>query len=221
MTTLTSIFNAYGSEYIARYPNLPLAHLKTMQAIRACRTGAYGYSLYTCQSCGQQHRLSHACGDRHWPQCQHPKARQWLHKQLHKQLPWPYFLITFTIPETLRPFCRSHPRLAYQAMFKASSEALKRLARDARFIGTDLPGFTGILHTWVRQLHYHPHIHYIVPGGRLSKNRAAWLPSRANFYVPVKALSPVSRAIFKAEMHTAGLVEQIAPPGLAHLLERA
>ena len=211
MTTITSIFNAHGAEYLARYPNLPLAHLKTMQAIRACRTGAYGYSLYTCQSCGQQHRLSHACGNRHCPQCQHQKARQWLHQQLHKQLPGPYFLITFTLPEPLRPFCRSHPRLAYQAMFKASSEALKRLARDARFIGTDLPGFTGILHTWGRQLQYHPHIHYIVPGGGLSKDRAAWLPSRANFYVPVKALSPIYRAIFKEEMHTAGLVEQIAP----------
>jgi hypothetical protein len=25
-----------------------------------------------------------------------------------------------------------------------------------------LPGFFGILHTWGRQMHYHPHIHYIV-----------------------------------------------------------
>jgi hypothetical protein len=97
-------------------------------------------------------------------------------------------------------------------MFKASSEALKRLARDARFLGTALPGFTGILHTWGRQLQYHPHIHYLVPGGGLAKDRAAWVPSRANFYVPVKALSPVYRAICKEEMHTAGLVEQIAPP---------
>jgi len=161
MPPITAIFNAYGAEYLARYPNLPLAHLKTMQAIRACRTGAYGYSLYTCQRWGQQYRLAHACGDRHCPQCQPQKAQQWLHKQLHKQLPGPYCLLTFTIPAPLRPFCRSHPRLAYQAMFKASSEALKRLARDERFIGTDLPGFTGILHTWGRQLQYHPHIHYI------------------------------------------------------------
>jgi len=42
MTTITSIFTAYGAEYLARYPNLPPAHLKTMQAICACRTGAYG-----------------------------------------------------------------------------------------------------------------------------------------------------------------------------------
>jgi hypothetical protein len=96
-------------------------------------------------------------------------------------------------------------------MFTASSQALKRLAKDERFIGTALPGFPGVLHTWGRQLQYHPHIHDIVPGGGLSKARPTWCPSRANFFVPVKALSPIYRALFKAEMHQAGLLERIDP----------
>jgi hypothetical protein len=37
------------------------------------------------------------------------------------------------------------------------------------------------------------------------------VPSRANGYVPVTALSPIYRAICKAAMRTAGLVEQSAP----------
>jgi hypothetical protein len=119
--------------------------------------------------------------------------------------------MTFTVPETLRPFIRSHQRPAYQAMFHASATALKRLAQDERFIGTDLPGFTGVLHTWGRQLQYHPHLHYIVPGGGLSADHAAWMPSRANFFVPVKALSPIYRALFKDTMRQAGLLEQIDP----------
>ena len=96
-------------------------------------------------------------------------------------------------------------------MFHASALALKRLATDERFIGTDLPGFTGVLPTWGRQLQYHPHIHYIVPGGGRAADRSAWLPSRANFFVPVKALSPIYRALFKEDMRQAGLLEQIAP----------
>jgi Putative transposase len=96
-------------------------------------------------------------------------------------------------------------------MFKASSQALKRLAQEERFIGTNLPGFTGILHTWGRQLQYHPHIHYIVPGGGLSADRTTWRPSGANFYVPVKALSPIYRALFKEAMDQAGLLVQIDP----------
>jgi hypothetical protein len=96
-------------------------------------------------------------------------------------------------------------------MFHASATALKRLAADARFVGTDLPGFTGVLHTWGRQLQYHPHIHSIVPGGGLSADRTTWCPSRANFFVPVKALSPIYRALFKDEMRHAGLLEHIDP----------
>jgi hypothetical protein len=211
MSTITDIFTAYASEYIARYPHLPASHHKAIDALCRCRTGAYGYSLYACQRWQQQPSIAHACGNRHCPQCQHHKAVQWLHHQLDKQLPGPYFLITFTVPEALRPFCRSHPRLAYQTLFTASSQALKRLAQAPRFVGTTLPGFTGILHTWGRQLQYHPHIHYIVPGGGLSQERDAWLPSRTNFYVPVRALSPIYRALFKQEIHTAGQLDQIDP----------
>jgi len=211
MTTIRDIFTAFANEYLERYPNLPLSHHKALSAIVHCRTGHYGHSLYQCQSCGGQHRVNHSCGNRHCPQCQQHKTQQWLYHHLDKQLPGPHFLITFTVPETLRPFIRSHQQIAYPALFKASATALKRLAKDKRFIGTALPGFTGILHTWGRQLQYHPHIHYIVPGGGLSKDRTEWLPSRATFFVPVKALSPIYRARFKADMRQAGLLERIAP----------
>jgi hypothetical protein len=211
MTTLRAIFTAFAPEYLERYPNLPTSHRQVLSAIQHCQSGHYGHSLYQCQTCGGHHRVNHSCGNRHCPQCQQHKTQQWLAHHLGTQLPGPYFLLTFTVPEPLRPFIRSHQRLAYQAMFQASATALKRLATDERFIGTDLPGFTGILHTWGRQLQYHPHIHYIVPGGGLSEDRTTWRPSRANFFVPVKALSPIYRALFKDDMRQAGLLESIAP----------
>ena len=211
MTTLRDIFNAFAPEYLARYPHLPLSHRKVIHAICNCQSGHYGHSLYQCQSCGEKHRVNHSCGNRHCPQCQQHKTQQWLSHHLDKQLPGPHFLITFPVPEPLRPFVRSPQRLAYQALFHASSLALKRLAQDERFIGTDLPGFTGVLPTWGRQLQYHPHIHSIVPGGGRSKDRTTWRPSRATFFVPVKALSPIYRAIFKENMRQVGLLEHIDP----------
>ncbi len=211
MTTIREIFNAFAPEYLARSPNLPLAHHKVISAIQQCQSGHDGQSLSQCPSGGNQHRVQHSCGHRHCPQCQQHTTQQWLQHHLDTQLPGPHFLLTFTVPETLRPFIRSHQRLAYQAMFQASATALKRLAKDERFIGTDLPGFTGVLHTWGRQLQYHPHIHSIVPGGGLSEDRTTWRPSRANFFVPVKALSPLSRALFKDDMRHAGLLEHIDP----------
>jgi len=211
MTTISDIFNAFAPESLERSPNLPTSHHKTISAIQHCRSGHDGHSLSQCHSCGTHHRVNHSCGNRHCPQCQQHTTQLWLHHQLEKQLPGPHFLVTFTVPETLRPCIRSYQRIAYQAMFKASSQALKRLAKDERFIGTHLPGFTGILHTWGRQLQYHPHIHDIVPGGGLSKDRTEWLPSRANFFVPVKALAPISRAIFTQEMPQADLLTHIDP----------
>ena len=120
-----------------------------------------------------------------------PLAHRWLQHHLDTQLPGPHFLRTCTVPETRRPCIRSPQRLAYHALFPASSLALQRLAKDERCIGTDLPGWLGVLHTWGRQLPYHPHIHSVVPGGGLAADRTTWLPSRANFFVPVKALSPL------------------------------
>lgn len=72
---------------------------------------------------------------------------------------------------------RRHQRIAYAALFEASGTALKKLASNPRFVGTTSCGFFGVLHTWGRMLQYHPHVHYIVPGGGLSKDGTKWLPS--------------------------------------------
>jgi len=77
---------------------------------------------------------------------------------------------------------------------------MKKLAADGKYIGGDLPGFFGVLHTWGRQLAYHPHIHYVVPGGALSKKDGRWHPSRIDFYLPVKAMSKIFKAKFRDEM---------------------
>ena len=120
-------------------------------------------------------------------------------------------MVTFTVPEQLRRFMRSQQKDTYSAFFIASSAALKKLSADEKFIGGNLPGFFGVLHTWGRQLEYHPHIHYIVPGGALDKESGCWHSSRQDFYVSVFALSKIFRAKFRDEMIKAGLFDQINP----------
>jgi hypothetical protein len=211
MTTLRDIFPACAPEYVERSPQLPLAPRTVIRAIQQCRSGHDGHRLSPCPSGGGQPRVQHACGHRHCPQGQQQTTPQWLQHHLDQQLPGPHGLLTFTVPEPLRPFMRSHQRPAYQAMLQASATALKRLAPDERCIGTDLPGCTGVLHTWGRQLQSHPHLHSLVPGGGLSQDRTTWHPSRAHCFVPVKALSPISRALFKDDMRQAGLLEHSDP----------
>jgi hypothetical protein len=48
-----------------------------------------------------------------------------------------------------------------------------------------------------------------VPGGALSSDKTAWLPSSEKFLVPVKAASVLFRAKFRDAMEACGLLEQI------------
>jgi hypothetical protein len=128
---------------------------------------------------------------------------------MERQVPGHHFMVTFTVPETLRGFIRSNQRVAYSALFHASSETMRKLSKDERHIGGDMPGFFGVLHTWGRQLHYHPHIHYVVAGGALDQTRNRWRPSSPEFFLPVKAMSRIYRAEFRDAMVREGLYGQI------------
>ena len=210
MTTIKDIFQTYAPEYIQRFGDaMPREHRKVIDAIINCRTDHYGLSIYQCAECGENHIVYRCCGNRHCPNCQHHKSQKWLQTQLDRQLPGHHFMITFTVPQKLRRFIRSHQRICYAALFKASSETMKKLAADEKYIGGDLPGFLGVLHTWGRQLAYHPHIHYVVPGGALSKKDDRWHPSRIYFFLPIKAMSKIFKAKFRDEMKNSNLHDHI------------
>jgi hypothetical protein len=212
MPTVADVVRRYGGTYLERFGEaMPAAHKKVLEAIAACRTGELGMVLYQCECCGQIQAMGRSCGDRHCPSCQRDKAEAWLEKQTDRLLPCPYFLVTFTLPAALRDVARGHQRVVYSALFEASSEALRGLAADPRYLGTDRLGFFGVLHTWGRTLEYHPHVHYVVPGGGLSADGGDWLPSRADFLVPVKALSIIFRAKFRDILRREGLLEVVDP----------
>jgi Putative transposase/Transposase zinc-binding domain len=212
MPTVADVLRRYGEEYLEQFgATMPGTHKKVLRAITACRTGALGTVVYACQSCGRTHTVGRSCGNRHCPTCQQEKTHAWLEKQIDRLLPCPYFLVTFTLPAELRALARSHQRVVYAALFEASSQALRALAADPKFVGTDRLGFFGVLHTWGRTLDYHPHVHYVVPGGGLSTDGSRWLPSRADFLVPVQALSIVFRAKFRDLLKREGLLNVVEP----------
>jgi hypothetical protein len=202
------LFRTHGPQYLKRFgQTMPAAHGKVIQAIARCRSHENGATVYQCAACGEPHVTRRSCGNRHCPGCQQHKSYQWLARQLERQLPTHYFMLTFTVPEPLRAFLRSHQRIGYGALFEASSGAIKVLAQDR--LGADTPGFFGVLHTWGRQLSYHPHIHYVVPGGALSSADSRWHGSSTGFYLPVHALSRIFRAKFRDAMAAAGVLGDI------------
>jgi hypothetical protein len=210
MPSVAEVVRRYGPEYLERFgATMPAAHRKVLRDIAACRTGELGMVVYRCADCGKTHALGRSCGNRHCPSCQRDKAEAWLEKQTDRLLPCPYFLVTFTLPAELRDVARAEQRVVYAALFEASSAALRALAADPKYVGTDRLGFFGVLHTWGRALEYHPHVHYVVPGGGLSGDGTQWLPSRADFLVPVQALSIVFRGKFRDILRREGLLERV------------
>ena len=203
---IQQIFQDHSPAYLVRYGNqMPSNHKKVIRAICNCGTGAFGQHSFSCDGCGQMHYAESSCGNRHCPTCQGSKSDEWLNKQLAKVLPVNYFMITFTVPKELRRLIRSNQKVGYTALFKAASGALKKLAKDPRFVGCETAGFTGILHTWTRQLEYHPHVHFIVPGGGLSKDGGEWKSSAVNFYIHAKPLGQIFRAKFIEYLNAEGL----------------
>lgn len=125
-------------------------------------------------------------------------------------LPVPYFLVTFTVPEALRMIVRANQRACYKALFDCGSQTIRQLASGKRFIGTDRIGFFGALHTWGRDFTvYHPHVHFVVPGGGVSPDGSRWQAAPANFLLPEKAASIVYRAKFRDALREAGLLEDV------------
>jgi Transposase zinc-binding domain/Putative transposase len=151
-----------------------------MEDLEQCRTQRLGGQLYWCQHCQAYHYSYHSCKNRHCPKCQNDHAQQWLERQKSLLLPVPPFMVTFTLPEDLRALARRHQQVFYNILFRSAAEARQALAWDPRFIGGSL-GMVGVLHTWARDLRYHPHVHYSVPGGGLAAD-GRWLSPPATTF---------------------------------------
>jgi ribosomal protein L37AE/L43A len=210
MLEVADIFRLHGPDYRARFGNQMLpSHRRAMQDIEQCRTATLGGQLYYCPQCDEQRYSYHSCKNRHCPKCQNDQANEWLAAQQSLLLPVTHFLVTFTLPAELRPLARSNQKTIYNLLFRASSQALLQLAQDPRFVGARL-GMVGVLHTWTRQLLYHPHVHYLVTGGGLTAD-GRWRSARPDFLVPVKALSPIFRAKFRDQLKKTQLFAQVEP----------
>ena len=209
MVEIADIFRRHGPQYRTRYEDKILpSHRQAMGAIERCRTAALGGHAYTCESCGETQYQYHSCRNRHCPKCQTDKAEKWLEKQQDLLLSAPYFLLTLTLPSELRGVARSHQKQVYDLFFRTSAEAIQQLARDPRFMGGQM-GLVGVLHTWGRNLSYHPHIHYLIPGGGWAADGETWLPARNTFLLPVKALSRIARAKFRDALRQTALFDLV------------
>jgi len=106
---------------------------------------------------------------------------------------------TTTVPESLRRWIRSHPKLGYDLLFRSSTQALQDLASNPKRLGAQL-GMLGVLHTWSRTLIFHPHIHFLIPGGGLSEDQRRWVACKGNYLLHERAVALRVRTLFKRQL---------------------
>ena len=165
--------------------------LRTLSALRDCRTAALGGHVDACTECGALCVSYNPCRNRCCPKCQGQKREEWIEARNAELLPVPYFHVVFTLPQELNSFCLHYPAEAHRLLFVSAWETL-RLFGYNKHVKT---GMIAVLHTWGQTLSLHPHLHCIVPGGGLDQN-GRWrnLHKDGKFLFPVKAMSRVFRA---------------------------
>ncbi len=176
--------------------------LRTLRAIKECRTLALGGHIDGCDSCGHIQVSYNSCRNRYCPKCQGHKRVEWIEARESELLPVPYFHVVFTLPDALNGLAIHKPKIIYDALFKAAWETI------VAFTGqNNKAGMISILHTWGQNLSLHPHIHCIIPGGFVNQNEVWKLSkSKGKFLFPVKAMSKVYRAKYVAILRASDLV---------------
>jgi len=190
------------AEAYRRTHRLARVQATALRAIAACRTALLGGRRETCDHCGATRIRYNSCRNRHCPTCQAPASSRWLDARRADLLPIPYFHVVFTLPHALNALAQGNPRVIDRLLFRAAADTLLAFGRDPRHLGGTI-GVTAILHTWGQTLTQHLHVHCLVTGGALARDRTRWIRGRATFLFPVQALSVVFRAKYLAGLQRA------------------
>jgi len=180
---VADVFRQHEQEFLKRWGDRLSPHQrKAFRDIGACRTAALGARREQCDHCFQQSLVFHSCRNRACPKCQARSRDRWLARTARELLPVPYSHVTFTLPHQLCQLAIRNPRVMYNILFQAASEALLTLGADSRHIGAHL-GFLAVLHTWDQQLRPHPHLHCLVPAGGIAPDHSRWVRTRRPRYL--------------------------------------
>ena len=200
---VADIFRRYGAAYRnARAGHLGRVERRVMSAIELCRTAELGGHTEVCTKCGLIRCAYNSCRNRHCPKCQGQARVEWLAARQAELLPVEYFHVVFTMPAPIAEITFQNKARVYDILFKAASETLRAIAADPKHLGAEV-GVVAVLHTWGQNLHHHPHVHCVVPGGGLSPDGGRWISCRPGFFLPVRVLSRLFRRLFLQHLQAA------------------
>jgi len=200
---VADVLRLHGKAYRqAHGAHLGRVERRVMGAITACRTAALGGHVEQCTDCGEIRISYNSCRNRHCPKCQNLTRAQWVEARQAELLPVPYFHVVFTLPAQLAEIAFQNKAVVYDILMRTAAETLRTIAADPKHLGAEI-GLIAVLHTWGQNLHHHPHVHCIVPGGGISPDATRWMACRPGFFLPVKVLSKLFRHLFLKQLDSA------------------
>jgi len=128
-----------------------------------------------------------------------PRER-WLEKRKEEILPTSYFHVVFTMPHELNTVILNNKKVMFNILFAAASRTLLTFGNNE--LNGNL-GFLAVLHTWDQKLNAHFHLHFLVAGGVMSKDKKQWLPVKNDYLFNEEALSQVFRGKFMERLKLA------------------
>jgi hypothetical protein len=213
MILLSSLIDRFEADLLETYQDVLLpSHRHALAAMKHCRTAHSLVMQAQCKACDRLSFIPHSCGHRHCPHCQQHESQQWLERQLQKQVPAEYFLLTFTLPKELRALAWQQQRTLYGLMIRCSWETLKTFSQNDRQLGGKA-GAILVLHTHSRRLDYHPHVHIIMPAAAIDTQQRRWRTktstdksrNKTGYLFNHKALAKVFRAKLLEAIRREGL----------------
>lgn len=181
---LREIFRSEFEGYRKRH-GLKMDQHKAAQAIMDCQSEELGHEEWACPNGDHVERQNHSCRHRSCPRCHGAQSHAWVEKIKERLLPCDHFHVVFTLPHELNPIWQYNRRWFTDRLFKATSETLRELLADERYLGAEV-GMISSLHTWSRTLSEHPHMHILVTGGGLCEGEYRGL--KRDFLLPVGVL---------------------------------
>ncbi len=196
---IQNIFRSYFSR--VNNKKLPLKDIKAAEAIMLCRTPEQGYNYLTCPEGHEEQIQTHSCKHRSCPICADKARHNWIEDQKKRLLNCAHYHVIFTLPHEYLQLWQYNRKWFTKAIFKACRDTLITLLEDKKYLGAT-PGILMTLHTWGRQLNYHPHVHCLVTAGGITKKNE-WKALEGDFLLPVRVVKALYRGKLQSYIKTA------------------
>ena len=194
MIRLAEIIKAFEPDFLRQYGNWLLpSQRRALAAFKTCRNSLSAQMKVQCGDCLDTRYLPHSCGHRSCPHCQAHESQQWIERQLLKQLPGDYFMLTFTVPKQWRRLAWRNQKTLYNLITQSAWETVNTFSQNDKHLRGGAGAIT-VLHTHTRRLDYHPHVHLVMPAGAINRTDKCWRSKTGKYLFDHKALAKVFRA---------------------------